>query len=905
MHHNLKLMSKKHSILACCLSLLSCVAIAQTSAVNFRTQTENAFLNYYQKVGKQEKLYLVTDKPYYSAGESIYFSAFLLDPMRFTPAIASSFLYVELISADGRLITRLKVLGEQGRFSNALPLSTKLDAGRYTLRAYTKWMSNFDKEFLFRKEIEVGNYIDDAIQTQISYSTHSDKSIIARITLRDNQRRPIANQDLKYTLNLRGKSKSYLSKSNEKGVVAIKFRPSDSPDDCLRLQVTANSRVLERTFQLPSFSNDFTVQFLPEGGNLIVGTPQTVAFKAIGTDGKAVEVEGYISDNNGNTLCDIKSRHKGMGVFLMTAQADTRYTATITSEKGLTRTFNLPTALASGCSIQVNHSTGNSILMKVNTTPDLPISRLAAVIQSRGIIEAVIEDVSRLKRISLSKMMSGIAVISIVDKESRQIVAERLVFVDNQNFATANISTSTQQFSPREKVSLDFYIRNSQGLPASGKFVVSVTDSDAVQLDPTSENIFSYLLLSSDLKGNIEKPAEYFNKENSNHREYLDLIMLTNGWRRYDLGKILKGDLPKLQYEVENMQRVTGKVTGIIGKAKSPSIAIFQKNGKMHGVFPLNATNRFKISGIDSPDTAYYYVQALNRKGSSRTVVINIDPETYPTTKIPLNRPNFKAYKPSVTEAMLMGAKEKYYTEGGMRVIDIDAVVVTAKRESIYSYATTIDSFNSLGSEDLTRYASVYDALQQFRQLEIVGVDIRVRKGNKIKNPFMEDAEKESTNEEMELPDERIPNVLINGTPSDISALDLYAMENITKLAYIEAKDATGLSGNSPHGVIIMEVRDINRKTFTSNRSIAQVVVAGYCKPAEFYAPRYDTPTSDNKKDLRTTIAWNPDLRSSKEGVASMSFWAADRRNDYNVVIEGITDEGELCRATYKLVAKP
>ena len=84
---------------------------------------------------------------------------------------------------------------------------------------------------------------------------------------------------------------------------------------------------------------------------------------------------------------------------------------------------------------------------------------------------------------------------------------------------------------------------------------------------------------------------------------------------------------------------------------------------------------------------------------------------------------------------------------------------------------------------------------------------------------------------------------------------------------------------------------------------MAEVLVAGYSKPAEFYAPRYDTPTKNQPKDLRTTIAWEPDLRSTAEGRAALSFWTADRRNNYNVVIEGITDEGELCRGTYTLTA--
>ncbi len=888
-----------------CLTLLCAVAYAQSTVGGFRAQTEQAFLDYYRQIGLQEKLYLVTDKPYYSAGESIYFSAFLLHPIRFTPAVESSFLYVELISADGRLVSRMKVRGEQGRFANALPLSAKLDAGRYTLRAYTKWMSNFDEAFLFHKEIEVGNYIDDAIQTLISYELLDDRSVVARITLMDNLRKRLTHQALEYTLKLRGKAKSYQSKSDANGLVTLKFRPSNSADDCLRLKVSANNRILERTIQLPSFSEDFSVQFFPEGGNLVAGIPQTVAFKAIGVDGKSVEVEGYICNSKRDTLCNLRSHHRGMGLFLLAAEPNMRYTATITSEKGLTRTFDLPPALSSGCTVQVKRGGGDLLLMKVAATPDYPVSQLAAVVQSRGVVEAVIEDVSRLKRISTARMKSGISLISIVDKEHRQIVAERLVFIDNHHFATADITPDKATFAPREKVSLDLRIRNSRGLPVAGRFVLSVTDAEAVHLDPADETIFSYLLLSSDLKGNIERPAEYFGSK-SNQQEFLDLIMLTNGWRRYDVGSILRGESPKPRYAIETTQYITGSVTGLFGKAKNPSIAIFKKGEEMLGHFPLTNTNRFKISGIDMPDTAYYFIQALNRKGSSRSVAIRIDPETFPSTHLPLPRPHFQTYKPSITEELLMGAKEKYYTEGGMRVIDIDAVVVTAKREINYSYSSVIDGFNSLGDE-LTHYASVYDALQRFRQLEVFGREVRVRKKRPTPTLLAADPEEEDAGESSGTLDEeegRTPEVLINGAPADISELDTYAMEDITRLAYLDAQEAMGMNGLSSNGLIIMEVRNGGRRINTTNESIAEVLLGGYSKPAEFYAPHYEVPTESRKKDLRTTIAWEPDLRSNAEGAASCSFWTADLPHDYQVVLEGITDEGELCRATCSLQAK-
>lgn len=910
-------MNIKSIFASICLAFVSFCAMAQANVGDFRSVTSIAFSDYYKRGGVHEKLYLVTDKPHYSAGDNIYFSAYLLNPVLFTPSVESSFLYVELISADGRLITRLKVLGEQGRFANAMSLSTKLDAGRYTLRAYTKWMSNFDKEYLFSKELEIGNYIDDSIQTQITYIANKEDSVTAKIHFTDDMGQNITDNYVEYTLNLRGKSKVFATKTDENGYISFRFRPSNDVGDCLRLKITANSRVLERTLQLPSFSDNFSVQFMPEGGNLISGFAQVVAFKAIGTDGKSVEVEGYISDKVGNRVCELKSQNKGMGSFVLSAQAGEQYTATITSARGITSTFQLPTPLASGCVMQVKQIAGNTLLMKVSSTPDIPTSRLAAVVQSRGMVEAVIEDVTRLIRIPLSEIMSGIAHIAIVDKESKQIVAERLVFVENHNFATAKIHSDKQEFSPREKISLGFDIRNSAGVPVMGDFVVSVTDSKAAPLDLKGENIFSYLLLSSDLRGRIEDPAQYFDPNNPNRKDHLDLVMLTNGWRRYDLNKILNGEGPSLRYKVEDTQRITGKVTGMIGKVKNPSVMIFQKGEKIHGIFPLNSSNRFEITGIDAPDTAYYYIQALNKNGSSNRVRIHVDPPTYPTTNIPLPRPYYKQVKPTISEDLLMGAKERYYDDGGMRVVDMDAIVVTAKYEQQHSYSTVVDSFNSL-SGDLTRYASVFDALQRFRQLYVDGSTVRVRSfgGRMVQDPstIPTNIVEEGSEATADLPaggtpgisedDERVPAVLINDTPSSIEMLDMYPMNEVTKIAYVSADEAMGLSGDTRYGVIIMEVKDINNTLSTGNESLAKVLITGYCKPAEFYAPKYDVPQSEHKKDLRTTIAWEPSLHSDAAGKASMSFWSADRRNDYNIILEGITSEGELCRATYQLKAK-
>jgi hypothetical protein len=80
--------------------------------------------------------------------------------------------------------------------------------------------------------------------------------------------------------------------------------------------------------------------------------------------------------------------------------------------------------------------------------------------------------------------------------------------------------------------------------------------------------------------------------------------------------------------------------------------------------------------------------------------------------------------------------------------------------------------------------------------------------------------------------------------------------------------------------------------------SLTKVTPLGYQKPAEFYVPKYnvDSVRLSEKADLRTTIYWNPKLETDDNGNVHVSFYTADKANNYSVVMEGITIGGEICR---------
>lgn len=105
---------------------------------------------------QQEKLWLHLNQPYYAAGDTIWFRAYLLDAMTHRQDTLSNFIYVDLFDRAKRLVASRKIKRDSLGFANCLPLPDTLAAGEYTLRANTGWMLNFDLDGFFQKNISIG-----------------------------------------------------------------------------------------------------------------------------------------------------------------------------------------------------------------------------------------------------------------------------------------------------------------------------------------------------------------------------------------------------------------------------------------------------------------------------------------------------------------------------------------------------------------------------------------------------------------------------------------------------------------------------------------------------------------------------------------------------------------------------
>jgi len=863
-----------------CFSLLSfsCLSYSENNDISeFQQGVFSKFLKQ-SKGNPQEKVYLQTDKPYYSAGEDLWFKAYLVDATTHLPNSISRFIYVELTDKSDSVIYRVKIRKDSLGFDGFIKLKPELPVGYYTLRAYSYWMQNAPSEFFFNKRIYIGNNIDDRIQSQISYQKPVNGKIPVTITLTNSSQKPISGQKVLINQiwnNAPKKKITLLSDKDGKLSWQLSIDSTDLTKKSIELLIEEGEYKCKNKFILPNFNTDFDLQFFPESGILLTNNLQTVAFKAIGTDGLSVEVTGKIFTNTNEEVTEFSSLNKGMGKFILATQPNESYYAIVKSSNGLEKRFNLPASMAEGLTLRLAYNKDKILYEIVNQT-SLPINSLFMLIHARGKVLLIEPLKSLVGRISSSVLPEGILSFTIIDSLGNKY-CERLSFMKHTAQPSINMLTDKQTYSKRELVNMSLKINSALGTPATGNFSISVTDNQTVKLDSLSDNIISNLWLTSDIKGYVEDPASYFTDNSVLTREKLDILMLTQGWRRFEIENVLKGKFKQPGYYMEAGQALSGKVSNILEKpSKNCDIIMLSPYKSMIRMVKTDSLGRYLISGIEFPDSTSFILKAKKRKSLTDVEIIP-DADEFP---------KFKNYIPSprveTTAAPIeyfRQSKDKYYYEGGIRVVSLGEVTVTAekkKKESDSNYYSGLAD-SQITSETLEKYSSMslLTVLSTIAGVYVMGDQISIRGSQGQPMLMIDNIETETTEE-----------------------LSYLTTNDVEEISVFKGASAAIFGVRGGNGVIAITLKKGVVSKAGVPISLASIVPLGYQKPNKFYVPKYeiDSVLQDSKPDLRTTIYWNPKLISDSTGMVNFKFYTADKANNYSVIVEGINNDGEIFR---------
>ncbi len=575
---------------------------AQEGAPDFSTTTYDGFVHYYQQ-GIAEKVYVQTDKPYYSAGEDIWFKGYVVNAITHTPTDLNGFMYVELTDRRDSVMTRVKVKPDSCGYHSNMQIPNTLSAGDYTLTAYTYWMRNWDEAYFFRKKIKIVNPIDGNMQINTSYIEGDEGEMLAHVSLLDGSKEPIRECDLIYSYkDAEGDELRFKTETNESGEFEIELSQQMN-GGYIVVKSDDEDYPFDQYIALPQFTDSLDLQFFPEGGDLLAGQLQSIAFKAVGVDGKARAIQGSIYNSMGDSVASLNTTFKGMGLFYLQVQDGESYYALIKGKDGMNRRIDLPQVASSGCAIAAIQR-GDKLMYRVLATPDMDVTKMGVVVHLRGreITSYPLTAFNKFAQLSLSDVPQGILTLALVNLENFEPVSERLVFVD-KTLNQSEITPSDSLYDRRSKVDLTLTMRDAMGNPVAGSFALAVTDSKAVKLDMQRESIVSSLLLTSDLKGYIEGATEYFTSDRVTDSKHRDLLMMTHGWSRFALDEVLKQQEVSYVLPVERSQIIEGETRRLFGNpARGASIMVYNfTTGQMDFTTMDKDTHEFRAIGVVQP----------------------------------------------------------------------------------------------------------------------------------------------------------------------------------------------------------------------------------------------------------------------------------------------------------------
>ena len=850
------------------------------SSLSAQTMQDTIIANFslMERIPK-EKLYLHLDKPFYGAGEKIWFKGYLVNAITHQDNAQSNFIITELINRSDSIVERKKIRRDSLGFHNAFTLPATLPAGDYYLRGYSNWMLNEDPDFFFSRNIKIGNSIDNTIVSSIEYQQEDDTHYTAKIKFTSNVQAVFENTTIKYLYLENGKIKNKgKKKTDENGWISISLPDLKSPV-ARRIEVEFDDPqyIYKRTFHLPVFTNDFDVKFFPEGGALINIPHQNVAFKAQGADGFSKEIEGFLFNSKGDTLTNFRSEHNGMGIFTMNPVNNETYYVTVRTNDSITKRFDLPAIEPKGISIAMSHYK-QEIRYEIQKTEatEWP-QKLFLLAHTRGKL-AILQPINPKRtfgKMNDSLFTEGITHFMLIDEQGNAL-SERLIFVPDHKPNQWQITTDQPTYGKREKVSLQIAAKDSEGNPVEGTFSVSITDRKSIQPDSLADNILSNLLLTSDLKGYVEDPAFYFLNQDARTLRSIDYLMMTHGWRRHKMENVLRTPSLNFTNYIEKGQTISGRIMGFFGaNVKKGPICVLAPKYNIIATTETDEKGQF-IVNTSFRDSTTFLVQARTKKGFAGVDIL-MDPPQYPVATH--KAPYFNGAT-TFMEDYLMNTRDQYYMEGGMRVYNLKEVTVTAKRERPSSKSIYTGGINTYTVEEdrLQGYGqTAFDAASRLPSVTITnGSEIHIRNNSEPAIIVIDDIVYEDASD-----------ILKDIQVSDMSSISL-----------LRGADAVILSPRASGGAVVITLKDPRNLPARPAQGIITYTPLGYSESVEFYHPTYDTPEKKNaqRSDFRSTVYWNPELRLDAEGKATIEYYTPDSTAPEDIIIEGVDKNGKVCR---------
>lgn len=642
----------------------------------------------------------------------------------------------------------------------------------------------------------------------------------------------------------------------------------------------------------------YSIAFFPEGGDIIEGIECIIAFKAVNQEGVPTEVKGDIINNQNKKLTSFASVHDGMGTFALQALPGETYKAIWKDKAGKLHENILPAAKKQGVALHISYISGQlhyTLQRPVEASDDFKKFTIVGQTQQRMQYAAVInlsQKTAVTVPLATDSVPDGILQVTVFNA-AMVPVAERLVFVNNNNYSfVTDLHMAEQNMAKRARSVLQIDV----GGKLLSNLSVAITDAAMNPAGKNEEHIFSSLLLTSDLKGNVYNPAYYFSSDEDSVKQHLDLVMMANGWRRFKWEELLAGKWPTIKYQPDNYLSVQGKILGLSRTMlyNRQITAIVKPKTKQADYYtiPVNDKGEFFADGFFFFDTAKIHYQLTNDKDKTVTSTATFSFNSS-FVKAPLLSKGQLAsfYMPAnadsgtITKAISLAASKRNEQSSLGKMQTLEEVKVIRQKKSIKEkldeeYASGFFSggngYTFAMEEDPAASASF--GILQYLQGKVPGLLINTTGG--------QSATWRGSN----------TSIFLNESPADLSMLQSINMSDVAMVKVFRPPFMGAIGGGSGGAIAVYTKK--GSPLNSSFSALPSAYIAGYSSIREFYSPDYSAGnTAPLEKDYRTTLYWNPNVYFDKNSRRiSIPFFNSDNCKKIRVIVEGINEMGQLTR---------
>jgi len=895
----------------------------------------------YQAAHQPEKLYLQLDRSNYSTTDTLWFKAYLFNASSLQPSAQSNLVYIEISNEANITVVRRLVPMAGGIGYGSVALDTRnFPEGGYTLRAYTNWMRNFEN-MIFKKEFFVNSFNKYKWLIQLSSAT-KDNNAQLHLQLYQTNRQFVSNQMVQLGIKQGDRTLRWdkIQTTTPLGALDLDIPLPDKPDPRYALLQQAATQpgggfagllstkepdANEPVYKFPVIINrpeKTDLQFMPESGYMVAGINTLIGFKALSEDGKGYDIAGTIVNSRNEQVAAFKSNHKGMGSFILLPEAGIVYNAVINLPDGTKKTYPLPVVKPTGTVLSVvNPDKSDSVTIKITASANNNGS-YTLLAQSRGLIcfaakARLVNNVKELKA-PKSAFATGLVRFTLLN-EAMVTLNERLIYIDHHDNLQVSVNPDKSSYAPQDSIALHLEVKDSQGKPVKGSFSMSVVNNMQLKSNKDSTTIAANVLLTSDLKGDIEDPLYYFGND-INRDKALDELLLTQGWTGFDWKDIFSPE-NKPSFEPEPDFSISGKVINLFDKGvKDVNVSLLAMRPLYTDTVKTDEKGVFTLKHIPLMDSTFF-LSAKNAKGKQATYEVDVDKPEWPVfTNHTLQMPWYVNTDVAVLKTADTILKRQSDFE------KLTGVGKMLKEVNIKEKKTVHGSHNLNGPGNADQ---VLDEKDIEREPKITLLDLLFKqvKGFKVSRSH------------------GVVSYTINGG-AIVFIFDGYDVRNLIRnmgfsfnnnpdydyyqdmLTYYTSYDVKGIEVMSKaymsQYVLHHTEPRCRRCFFESVHPYIEVTtrqgIGPFLKKApasiqykpipvvsakEFYRPVYKVKNSAAAAfDQRTTIYWEPNIITDKDGKATVTFYAAGQPATYIITTEGSNMNGNVGSSIQKITVK-